>query len=61
MAVQPRHGMAITQRGSPEVTMTTTNSVSFPDISVTFRHPLSRFRQSLTAQRKTRVVALGSS
>ncbi|GLH75125.1 hypothetical protein SSBR45G_00330 [Bradyrhizobium sp. SSBR45G] len=41
--------------------MTATNSVEFPDVFATFRHPLRHFRQSLTGQRKTRVVALGSS
>ncbi|CAL77179.1 hypothetical protein; putative hydrolase SGNH-family [Bradyrhizobium sp. ORS 278] len=41
--------------------MTTTNFGDFPDIFASLPHPLRHFRQSLTAQRKTRVVALGSS
>ncbi|CCD92831.1 conserved hypothetical protein [Bradyrhizobium sp. ORS 375] len=41
--------------------MSATNSVNFPDVFAAFDYPLSHFRQSLTAQRKTRVVAIGSS
>ncbi|WP_257168305.1 SGNH/GDSL hydrolase family protein [Bradyrhizobium sp. SRS-191] len=41
--------------------MTATNSCGFPVVFTAFPHPLRHFRQSLSAQRKTRVVALGSS
>ncbi|MGY3452946.1 SGNH/GDSL hydrolase family protein [Bradyrhizobium sp. USDA 4353] len=41
--------------------MTATSSSAFPNVLTAFRLPLRHFRQSLSAQRKTRVVALGSS
>ncbi|WP_315741162.1 SGNH/GDSL hydrolase family protein [Bradyrhizobium sp. SZCCHNR1093] len=41
--------------------MTATGSLEFPDVPTSFSCPIKRFRQSLDAQRKTRIVALGSS
>ncbi|MGC2779467.1 MAG: SGNH/GDSL hydrolase family protein [Bradyrhizobium sp.] len=38
-----------------------TDFLELPDVFTTFRHPTGHFRQSLSAQRKTRIVALGSS
>ncbi|BAM90089.1 conserved hypothetical protein [Bradyrhizobium oligotrophicum S58] len=41
--------------------MTATGAGGLPDVFTGFRHPISHFRHSLRAQRKTRIVALGSS
>ncbi|MGJ4956211.1 SGNH/GDSL hydrolase family protein [Bradyrhizobium sp. HKCCYLRH2015] len=61
MAGRPGHAIAIRKRGSSEVTMTATDSLEFPDVATSFTRPIRQFRQSLDAQRKTRIVALGSS